>query len=99
MERMPCGQFGANAVFFRIGVLAYNHGRLFVLKMAGYLLAPSPGADAAVETLRDGGQGCLSWWRTLAESQASCERPLRCRTIAKPAMCLWIRRYTIRKEP
>jgi hypothetical protein len=31
MERMPCGQFGANAVFFRIGVLAYNIGRLFIL--------------------------------------------------------------------
>jgi len=24
LERMPCGQFGANAVFFRIGVIAYN---------------------------------------------------------------------------
>jgi hypothetical protein len=24
LDRMPCGQFGANAVFFRIGVLAYN---------------------------------------------------------------------------
>lgn len=32
MERMPCGQFAANAVFFRIGVLAYNVGRLFALK-------------------------------------------------------------------
>jgi len=32
MERMPCGQFEANAVFFRIGVSAYNIGRLFVLK-------------------------------------------------------------------
>ena len=32
MERMPCGQFEANAVFFRIGVLAYNVGRLFVLR-------------------------------------------------------------------
>lgn len=30
MERMPCGQFGANAVFFRSGVLAYNLGKLFV---------------------------------------------------------------------
>ncbi|MFH1953620.1 MAG: transposase, partial [Pseudomonadota bacterium] len=30
MERMPCGQFEANAVFFRIGVLAYNIGRLFI---------------------------------------------------------------------
>lgn len=24
LEQMPCGQFGANAVFFRLGVLAYN---------------------------------------------------------------------------
>ena len=31
MERMPCGQFEANAVFFRIGILAYNVGRLFIL--------------------------------------------------------------------
>jgi len=28
MERMPCGQFSANAVFFRIGAMAYN---LFVM--------------------------------------------------------------------
>lgn len=32
MERMPCGQFEANAIFFRIGVLAHNVCRLFVLK-------------------------------------------------------------------
>ena len=32
MERMPCGQYKANAVFFRIGVLAYNLYRMFVLK-------------------------------------------------------------------
>lgn len=32
MERMPCGQFEANAVFFRIGILAYNIFRLFILK-------------------------------------------------------------------
>lgn len=31
IERIPCGQFEANAVFFRIGVLAYNVCRLFVL--------------------------------------------------------------------
>jgi hypothetical protein len=35
MERMPCGQFAANAMFFRIGVLAYNVGRLFVFKTLG----------------------------------------------------------------
>lgn len=33
MERMPCGQFEANAVFFRIGVVAYNLYRLFVLRV------------------------------------------------------------------
>ena len=32
MERMPCGQCEANAVFFRIGVLAYNIFRLFILR-------------------------------------------------------------------
>jgi hypothetical protein len=32
MEWMSCGQFEANALFFRIGCLAYNVGRLFVLK-------------------------------------------------------------------
>jgi hypothetical protein len=32
MESMPCGQFEANAVFFRIGVLAYNLYRLFISK-------------------------------------------------------------------
>lgn len=33
MERMPCGQLEANAVFFRIGVLAYNLFRMFALKV------------------------------------------------------------------
>lgn len=32
MERMPCGKSYANAVFFRIGVLAYNIYRLFFIK-------------------------------------------------------------------
>jgi len=32
MERMPCGQTYANAVFFRIGTLAYNIYRLFLMK-------------------------------------------------------------------
>jgi Transposase DDE domain group 1 len=29
MERMPCGQFQANALFFAVGVLAYNLFKLF----------------------------------------------------------------------
>jgi len=32
MERMPCGQTATNAMFFRIGAMAYNICRLFVLK-------------------------------------------------------------------
>jgi len=32
MERMPCGQSEANAMFFRIGVTAYNICRLFMFK-------------------------------------------------------------------
>ncbi len=32
LERMPCGQFEANAVFFRIGVVTYNTWKLFTLK-------------------------------------------------------------------
>ena len=32
MERMPCGQFAANALFFATGVLAYNLFKLFVRK-------------------------------------------------------------------
>ena len=32
MERVPCGQLKANAMFFKIGTLAYNLFRLFTLK-------------------------------------------------------------------
>jgi hypothetical protein len=32
MERMPCGQSEANAIFFRIGVITYNICRLFMFK-------------------------------------------------------------------
>jgi hypothetical protein len=32
MERMPCGQLNANAMFFRIGTLTYNLFRLFLSK-------------------------------------------------------------------
>lgn len=35
MERMPCGQFESNAVYFRIGALSYNIGRMFVLNSLG----------------------------------------------------------------
>ncbi len=47
MERMPCGQFGANAVFFRIGILAYN---LFVMFKQNVL--PKSWRKLQVQTLR-----------------------------------------------
>jgi hypothetical protein len=47
MERMPCGQFAANAMFFRIGALAYN---LFVLFKQEAL--PAEWRTHQVQTLR-----------------------------------------------
>jgi hypothetical protein len=47
MERMPCGEFGANAAFFGIGVLAYN---LFVVFKRDVL--PADWRRRQVQTLR-----------------------------------------------
>jgi hypothetical protein len=47
MEYMPCGTTRANAVFFKIGVLAYNLFRLF--KMAAM---PMEWARHTVQTIR-----------------------------------------------
>jgi len=47
MERMPCGQLNANAMFFRIGTLAYNLFRLFIFKA----LSSAPGPDRTMEIL------------------------------------------------
>jgi hypothetical protein len=47
MERMPCGQFDANAVFFRVGCMAYN---LFVMFKAHVL--PSEWKKHQVQTVR-----------------------------------------------
>ena len=47
MEQMPCGDSGAHAVFFRIGVLAYN---LFI----GFkrLTCPAAWASQTITTVR-----------------------------------------------
>ena len=47
MERMPCGEQTANAVFFRIGVIAYN---LFVLMKM--IALPADWAQHQVQTVR-----------------------------------------------
>ena len=47
MERMPCGDFGANAMFFRLGTIAYN---LFVMFKASAL--SSQWRHAQVQTVR-----------------------------------------------
>ena len=51
LERMPCGEFEVNAVFLRIGVLAYNVGRLFVLKTLDVSWHRHQVVDAALEAL------------------------------------------------
>lgn len=47
MERLPCGTFAANAVFFRLGVVAYNLFVLFKL-----LALPSSWRRCQVRTVR-----------------------------------------------
>lgn len=47
MERMPCGDFAANAIFFRLGTIAYN---LFVLFKMSAL--PGQWRTLQVQTLR-----------------------------------------------
>ncbi len=47
MERLPCGDFGANAMFFRLGTLAYN---LFVLFKV--LALPSAWCRYQIQTVR-----------------------------------------------
>ena len=47
MDRMPCGEIEANAVFFRIGVLAYNLFVLFKMKVL-----PDDWAQFQVRTVR-----------------------------------------------
>ena len=47
MEQMPCGQFEANAVYFAIGVLAYNLAQLLKRQVL-----PAAYRTATVATLR-----------------------------------------------
>lgn len=47
MDRMPCGQFTANAVFFRLGVIAYN--LIVALK---YFSLPEDWQNKTINTLR-----------------------------------------------
>jgi hypothetical protein len=47
MERMPCGQFASNAMWFRIGVLAQNLFVLFKLKVL-----PESWRSCQIQTLR-----------------------------------------------
>jgi hypothetical protein len=52
----PCGQTMANAVFFRIGAMAYNLYRLFLLKVLD-ASAQASGSDRALASFPDGRQG------------------------------------------
>ena len=69
MERMPCGQFEANAVFFRIGVVAYNTWRLFVLIESRQDVASSSGTDGPLEVISDSRQDCVPRGASFSESE------------------------------
>jgi hypothetical protein len=47
MEHLPCGDFGANAMYFRIGVLAYN-----LMVAIKYLILPKESCRQTIKTMR-----------------------------------------------
>lgn len=47
MERLPCGDFGANAMYFRIGILAYN-----LMVAMKYLILPKEKRNQTIKTMR-----------------------------------------------
>jgi len=56
MEQMPCGQFEANAMYFAIGVLAYNLAQLLKRRVLARLVSHGHGSDAALEAVSVGRQ-------------------------------------------
>jgi len=47
MGHLPCGDFGANAMYFRIGVLAYN-----LMVAMKYLILPKENSRQTIKTMR-----------------------------------------------
>ena len=56
MEQMPCGQFEANALYFAIGVLAYNLAQLLKRQVLPAAVSHGDGGHAALEGVSAGGQ-------------------------------------------
>ena len=56
MEQMPCGQFEANAMYFAIGVLAYNLAQLLKRQVLPAVVSHGDGGHAALEGVSAGGQ-------------------------------------------
>ena len=70
MERLPCGTFAANAVFFRIGVLAYNLFVLFKLLALPQAWSRCQVPHSALATLSGGGQSGPACRRGDSQSSA-----------------------------
>jgi hypothetical protein len=75
MEQLPCGDAGANAVFFRIGVLAYNRFIGFKRLALSRRMGGADDRDGALEAGAGGGANPAAMRG--AWSCASCWRPRR----------------------
>ena len=77
MERMPCGQLQANAVFFRLGVRLQLVSGLQALGLEEGMVAP-PGAHDTLAPLSDRGQSGAPRRAGVFQSPGQC-----CRTLCK----------------
>ena len=90
MEKMPCGESSANAVYFRIGVIAYN---LFIgfKRLAG----PESWVSHTISTFRwklvqTAGRMVRHAGRVFLKLAVSCEQLIRFREIRHRCFDLWV---------
>ncbi|MBK7953899.1 MAG: IS1380 family transposase [Candidatus Accumulibacter sp.] len=76
MERMPCGQFKANAAFFRIGVLAHNLFVLFKHSALGEGWQRHPSRHRALAPVSPAGQARAACRRLGIEDRQREPRPV-----------------------
>ncbi|MCA9422831.1 MAG: hypothetical protein KC592_17565 [Nitrospira sp.] len=76
MERLPCGTFAANAVFFRIGVLAYNLFVLFKMLALPHGLEAVPSLNRGLTAVSDSGESGPAYQRGDSQSTVMSVAPV-----------------------
>ena len=72
MERMPCGTFDANSMFFKVGILADN---LFVQTFGSPVInEKASGTNGSVDFVSDSQQNCKTWRGSFTKGQQGCPR-------------------------